>query len=55
MTYIPSVLLAGVVAYVLSDTTHGIFGTSLGAFVDLTIFIAILYFTNKFLRKLRDG
>jgi hypothetical protein len=55
MTYIPSLLLAGVIAYAIGGPTHRALGTSLGALVDLIVFLLVFYFTNRFLRKLRDG
>jgi hypothetical protein len=55
MTYIPSFLLAAVIAYAISATTHNAFGTALGALVDLIVFLAIFYFTNRLLRKIKDG
>ena len=55
MTRIPSFLLAVVVAYALSSTTHSVLGTALGALVDLIVFAAVFYFTNRILRKIKDG
>jgi hypothetical protein len=55
MTQIPSFLLAAVVTYVISATTHGALGTAFGALVDLIVFFAVFYFTNRLLRKIRNG
>lgn len=54
MTWILSFLLAGVVTYAISDTTHGALGTRLGALVDLLVYFAVFYFTNRALERLRD-
>jgi hypothetical protein len=55
MTYIPSFLLAGVIAYAISGPSHSALGTPLGALVDLIVFLLVFYFTNRILRKLKDG
>lgn len=55
MTYIPSFLLAAVIAYAISNPTHSAFGTGLGALVDLIVFLLVFYFTNRILRKMKDG
>jgi len=55
MTRFPSFLLAAVVAYAMSATTHRVLGTALGAVVDLIVFFAVYYFTNRILRKIKDG
>jgi len=55
MTYIPSFLLAGVIAYAISGPTHSALGAPLGALVDLMVFLVVFYFTNRLLRKLKDG
>jgi uncharacterized membrane protein len=55
MTQIPSFLLAAVIAYALSSTTHSVLGTALGALVDLIVFVAVFYSTNRILRKIKDG
>jgi len=55
MTQIPSFLLAAVITYALSSTTHSVLGTALGALVDLIVFVAVFYFTNRILRKIKDG
>ena len=55
MTMILSLLLAGVVTYVISGPTHAALGTRFGAFVDLLVYLTVFYFTNRTLRGLRDG
>jgi hypothetical protein len=55
MTQIPSFLLAAVITYVISSKTHSVLGTALGASVDLLVFFAVFYFTNRILRNIKDG
>ena len=55
MTLIPSLLLAGVVVFAISGPIHRALGIRLGAAVDLVAYFAVFYFTNRTLRRLRDG
>lgn len=55
MMQIPSLLLAAVITYVISSKTHSVLGTTLGALVDLLVFIAVFYFTDRILRNIKDG